>query len=482
MKDGKHMPGKSGLVVLTALLCVSILWGVAPTKVVRAPEPTIDAITVPGLMNYQGKLTDTLGNPVPNGTFPLTFRLYHDSTGGASFWSEVQQVQTRGGLFNCLLGKENPIASFPEDGSAYLEMQIDPNPPMAPRIRIASSAYAFLARKADTANYAILGFPAPHNHLGENWTSTTIDRGLLTKLDRNTSGSVYGTVDSSINAGSGAAYGGSFVAEGEGTGTRYGIAALARAPAASDSPCYGVYGYSSHAGNANVWGGSFAATGYDHGSKIGVAGAAWAPVGSSDQARGVDGYGVSDNFSTCMGGNFMATGSGGGIKMGVHAYTEGSGPQYAGYFDGDLLATGIKNAVVKVGEHDWRKLYCQESPEVWFEDVGEGQLQTGHAHIELDPTFLKTVTTSSQYPMQVFVQLCDDCKGVYVQRGLTGFDVIELQNGTSNAHFTYRVMAKRKGYENARLTQMAPGSNPEELRAEAARREAEIGRSRKPSK
>ncbi len=40
---------------------------------------------------------------------------------------------------------------------------------------------------------------------------------------------------------------------------------------------------------------------------------------------------------------------------------------------------------------------------------------------------------------------------MYVERGLTGFDVVELQGGTSSVPFIYRVMAKRKGFEAKRL-------------------------------
>jgi hypothetical protein len=54
--------------------------------------------------------------------------------------------------------------------------------------------------------------------------------------------------------------------------------------------------------------------------------------------------------------------------------------------------------------------------------------------------------------MKVFVQLEEDCKGVYVtNRSATGFDVVELQGGTSNAEFAYRVVCKRKYYEDERL-------------------------------
>jgi hypothetical protein len=75
----------------------------------------------------------------------------------------------------------------------------------------------------------------------------------------------------------------------------------------------------------------------------------------------------------------------------------------------------------------------------------------GAAHIDLDPLFLETVTVNDQHPLKVFVQLNDDCNGVYVQRQATGFQVVELSGGNSSAHFTYRVLAKRKGYETARL-------------------------------
>ena len=78
-------------------------------------------------------------------------------------------------------------------------------------------------------------------------------------------------------------------------------------------------------------------------------------------------------------------------------------------------------------------------------------LVDGRAHVELDPLFLETITIDAQNPMKVFVQLNGDCKGVYVIKGASGFDVVELQGGTSSTAFDYRVMAKRKGFEQKRL-------------------------------
>ena len=95
-----------------------------------------------------------------------------------------------------------------------------------------------------------------------------------------------------------------------------------------------------------------------------------------------------------------------------------------------LGVIGTKTAIVPTSQGQ-RELYSQESPEVWFEDFGEGQLTGGLAHIELDPLFLETVTIDDKHPMKVFIQLNDDCNGVYVQRQATGFTVTELAAATA---------------------------------------------------
>jgi hypothetical protein len=52
----------------------------------------------------------------------------------------------------------------------------------------------------------------------------------------------------------------------------------------------------------------------------------------------------------------------------------------------------------------------------------------------------------------VFVTPNGDCKGLYVaQKSAASFVVRELGGGTSSIAFDYRIMAKRKGFEQARL-------------------------------
>jgi hypothetical protein len=74
------------------------------------------------------------------------------------------------------------------------------------------------------------------------------------------------------------------------------------------------------------------------------------------------------------------------------------------------------------------------------------------------------------------VQVDDEnCKGTAVKRGTTGFDVIELQQGTSNTSFSYRIVAKRKGYENERMRETDVGYDDPTLYPEL---QAEMDRAR----
>jgi len=125
------------------------------SAVVGHPSPVdggADAITIPQMLSYQGKLTDTLGQPVADTVYAIRFRLYAQLSGGTQFWEENQNVKTTGGLFSVLLGSVTPIVSVPDAGSLYLGLQVGAGGELAPRLRIASAAYAY---KADTANYAI---------------------------------------------------------------------------------------------------------------------------------------------------------------------------------------------------------------------------------------------------------------------------------------------------------------------------------------
>jgi hypothetical protein len=113
-----------------------------------------EAISIPQMLCYQGRLTDTLGVPVADTVYSVTFRLYTVPSGGSSFWNENQNVTTRAGLFTVLLGAVTPVGSVPAAGGMYLGMAVGGGVELTPRLRIVSAAYAY---KADTANYALAG-------------------------------------------------------------------------------------------------------------------------------------------------------------------------------------------------------------------------------------------------------------------------------------------------------------------------------------
>jgi hypothetical protein len=270
----------------------------------------------------------------------------------------------------------------------------------------------------------------------------------------------------------------------------------------------GVYGYNSSTaatatgvlGSANgagtgVWGQANGANGW------GTAGIADVNNGRGvyGRANGTDGVGVfgTTNSATGFGmwstnthasgtgiiasGNnviptYLAVGSGGaftGSNYGITAFKSGAlaNNTGAGYFIASTTANvgvgvayrtgGTNYKIIDLGTFGgsvstdvWdidnktrRIMFAPEAPEIFFQDFGRGQLVNGRAHITLDPIFARNIVVNEQHPLNVFIQLEGDCKGVYVtNKTANGFDVVELNGGTSNVKFSYFVNANRADY------------------------------------
>ncbi|MEM1185517.1 MAG: hypothetical protein AAGI53_11030 [Planctomycetota bacterium] len=131
-------------------------------------------------------------------------------------------------------------------------------------------------------------------------------------------------------------------------------------------------------------------------------------------------------------------------------------------YNGDGVATitmngntGAKNGIVSLPTFGERLMYAVESTEVWFDDIGSAQLVNGKATILLDPMFLEAVVIDEANPLKVFVTLTGPANGVWVEKFANGFVVHELMNGSSNATFDFRIVAKRRGLEHARMERFA---------------------------
>jgi len=147
-----------------------------------------------------------------------------------------------------------------------------------------------------------------------------------------------------------------------------------------------------------------------------------------------------DQVSVAPTGNVTVFGG----KVGIGS----TNPTSTLYVNGSFTATGPKSALVETISYGKRKLYAVESPENWFEDFGSAKLTAGQVIIELDRIFIETVNTEVQY--HVFLTPNGDCTPYVTQKTSLSFKVVS-HGEEPNCAFDYRVVAKRKGYEQARL-------------------------------
>lgn len=108
---------------------------------------------------------------------------------------------------------------------------------------------------------------------------------------------------------------------------------------------------------------------------------------------------------------------------------------------------GSKSALVATNDGA-RSLYCEEASEVWFADYGFGRLEGGLAVIAIDPVFAQTVNLAEPY--HVFLQAYGDADLYIASRNTESFQV-RLREGDPTVEFSYRLVAKRRGFEEKRL-------------------------------
>lgn len=163
-------------------------------------------------------------------------------------------------------------------------------------------------------------------------------------------------------------------------------------------------------------------------------------AGPSPGAGGFGIYGLSAKGHGLVG----ATAAAGGAA--VVGATNGVAGAYAGAFYGPLIVSGsltvlgAKSAAVPHSDGSHRRLYCMESPESWFEDFGNGQLDCGQADVAIDPDFAAVVDTDGYH---VFVSGYDDFELRVTDRTGTGFRVL-AKDLTSAGRFSWRIVARRR--------------------------------------
>ena len=110
---------------------------------------------VPRKISFQGVLTDTVGNPRPDGAYSVTFRIYDASTGNSPLWTESRTVSVKRGLLSVLLGETTPIPeSVKFDRPYWLGIQLGSSAELSPRTELTAVGYSFRSQRADTAQFA----------------------------------------------------------------------------------------------------------------------------------------------------------------------------------------------------------------------------------------------------------------------------------------------------------------------------------------
>ncbi|MBI4350126.1 MAG: hypothetical protein HY550_01700, partial [Elusimicrobia bacterium] len=119
----------SGIIAIILSLCggLHLAWGQSP----------------PGLMNFQGRLTDSSNNPL-SGPHDFIFEVYDAPAGGTQLWTETQSgITVANGVLAAQLGAASAIpAAIFSAPSAYLQITVD-GVALSPRQRLATAPYAF---------------------------------------------------------------------------------------------------------------------------------------------------------------------------------------------------------------------------------------------------------------------------------------------------------------------------------------------------
>jgi hypothetical protein len=156
----------------------------------------------------------------------------------------------------------------------------------------------------------------------------------------------------------------------------------------------------------------------------------------SDQVGGVGVYGKATTMS------------GSGSVIGVYGYTNSS-EGYAIYGEGGMATTGPISTINDTRDYGFRQSYSIQATANWCEDFGMDQLVDGKAIITIDEIFLQITNLDEEY--HVFLTPLGSCNLYVAEKNSASFVVKAIDNDACSIEFDYRIVAKRRGYEQERL-------------------------------
>ena len=110
------------------------------------------------LLPFQGRLTDSNGVAIVDGSRVVQFKIYNAPVGGVAVWNgEVQKLTVNGGLVSTILGTKASLGGVDFNQDLYLELTVDANadnqitlsdPPLLPRQSILPAVFAYESANA----------------------------------------------------------------------------------------------------------------------------------------------------------------------------------------------------------------------------------------------------------------------------------------------------------------------------------------------
>ncbi|MBI4369527.1 MAG: hypothetical protein HY547_04785 [Elusimicrobia bacterium] len=146
---------KFGKKILALILCLTL-----------NPQPSNLKLyaNVPQAFHYQGRLTDSMGDPL-TGLYDFTFAVFTAGSGGTAIWSEARTIRVDDGYFSVDLGTVTslPVGLF-QSATYYFDVTVatagQASQALLPRDRILSVPYAFhsyeMERGTAPLNFIIL--------------------------------------------------------------------------------------------------------------------------------------------------------------------------------------------------------------------------------------------------------------------------------------------------------------------------------------
>ncbi|MCB0096400.1 MAG: hypothetical protein KDE46_11795 [Caldilineaceae bacterium] len=194
MKTYQHQK----LFVLLGLCAALVLAAMIGAGRLRASALAL--VSAPSLVNYQGHLRDSGGNPY-TGQAALKFTIYDADTGGNNLWTETYlSVPVNAGNFALKLGSVTPLSASVFDGTGrYLQLSVDltntdSNYTDFPRQQFTSVPYAF---QADSVSWSgITDMPAGFADGIDDTGSANYENVIIVAK----SGGHYTTITDAMNA------------------------------------------------------------------------------------------------------------------------------------------------------------------------------------------------------------------------------------------------------------------------------------------